>query len=118
MKLSNLFFGFCMATYFMIGSYTSTLWGEFYYSVVFTYIFCLLIVVDTRCFADQVIGGVVSGTMWVLYMTRPLYVEHPVMFEWIRFSYGCLLMTWTCMYFLYCIWHKISKRKCRLLIMK
>lgn len=120
MKITNLFFGFCMATYFMVGSYTSTIWGEFYFSVIFTYIFCLLTVVETRDLVDQVIGAGVSGTMWILYMTRPLYIEHPVIFEWVRFVYGCLLMSWTCIYFLYCIWDKLTKRKkdCKLLIVK
>lgn len=116
MRVANLFFGFGMAIYFMVGSYTSTLWGEFYYSVVFTYIFTLLIVIDSRDLADQVIGGGISGTMWILYMTRPLYIEHVVLFGWIRFAYGCLLMNWTCIYFIYCIWYKVRKRQKLLLV--
>lgn len=116
MKVANLFFGFGMAIYFMVGSYTSTLWGEFYYSVVFTYIFSLLIVIENRDLADQIIGCGISGTMWILYMTRPLYIEHTVLFEWIRFIYGCLLMSCTCIYFMYCIWCNVRRTQKLLLV--
>lgn len=101
MKIANLFLTLSIAAYFTIGSYESIIWSDFYYTVVFGYMFCCLLI-DKKHYIDKLVGLFIAGGIWLLYLVRPL-IFYTVFYAWIRFSFGCLIWIFGIFYLTYVI---------------
>lgn len=107
MRFANLLFALSMATYFTVGSYTSVLWGDFYYTALFGYL-SVAVLVKSRKWADEAVGVSIVGTIWAMYLVRPFI--WPLFYEWIRFCVGFLIFIFTIIYTTYIVydWHRKS----------
>lgn len=97
-----------MATYFTFGNYANVMWGYFYYTVVFAYIFCLALI-DKKHNEDKLVSVLLAGSLWILYLIRPLFLNIPGFYEWVRFTYGCLIGILAVLYLSYIIIYWIKK---------
>jgi len=112
MKVANLFFTLGMASYFTMGSYTSVLWSDFYYTILAAYIVCL-VRIEKKSNEDGIVAMAMAGGIWLLYMVRPLFTFDRICYEWIRFCFGCLSGICGLFYLLYaiaCAWKIKSLR--------
>ena len=106
MKVANLFFTIIMALYFTMGSYNSLFWSDLYYTVFVGYLFCCVLI-DKKLNEDKLVGLLISGGIWLLYLVRPITIQF--YYEWTRFAFGCMIGILGVFYLIYTIIFLLKK---------
>ena len=99
MKSANLFFGFGIGIYYMVGINTDNLWAMLYYTIVASYILCLVFK-DKMSGIDRLFASTVCVFFWLIYLIKAINTETEK-FMWIRFSVGVLFIIISMLYLVY-----------------
>lgn len=97
MKLANAIFAIGIGAYFTLGVYTSILWSDLYYSIVFGYICSLISNSKMIMKWDRAFAYSIAGTIWMLYMIKQLIDLNT--FNWIRYFTGIIFVVIAVVYY-------------------
>lgn len=96
MKLANTIFAISIGVYYVFGVYTSLLWSDFYYSVVFGYI-CSLVSNSKMIIFDKYFSYIIAITIWGLYLIKQIIPLE--IFNWVRFVTGFIFVVMAVIYY-------------------
>lgn len=97
MKLANTIFAIGIGVYYVLGVYTSILWADYYYGIVFGYI-CSLISNSKMIRKDKIFAYIVSLTIWTFYLTKQLIGDIDIC-NWIRWGLGIIFVLYAVYYY-------------------